>query len=472
MNISKSLRSAVLGMLASCGVSPKSSTTLSTPEEPTIVAAVDLGPGKTSVMAYSYLESLVLSEGYTGWEVKPYGSDRLLFAIEPESLNLQSQEERTSLAERLVADEKIKGVFVNDGTLELEAFEGAPTDMEGGKYADLTTEDPLWVLKFTDTFEAWKKIRDEKGLGPGQGVLIGQVDTGLLQHPEIWTEGGPIDNILWDRSRNTREVYLPDATDLFVKENLFSRWFPPVPSHGTATASVMISPPDEGTLGVTGIAPAAQMLPVRTSISAVYLDFLGGPVADGVAYLINQKAHVIVLAMGGPNNPILHTDIARAKRKGAIIIAAGGNHARNVPRPGIYPETIAVGAGTIGCEPWEHSTSGPAIEALAPGKDVWHATTYQKQSGEFVYAVRRGVGTSFSTPLAAAMASLWLSYHGWQNLVDKYGAENIHSVFRWVLQNGGLRTCPGIAGGHGGGYMNSLKLLETPLPLLTQLDQI
>jgi thermitase len=439
-----------------------------------LVADVDLGPGRTAVMAFSYLEALVAKEAGDQWRIEPYRSDRLLFSIQPSGVGamapFRSRRQFAELSSKIAKDEKIKAVHIDDGTLSIETFDEAPADIESGRYIGLTTEDPLWALKFMDVFEAWEAIETERNRRPGEGVIIGHVDTGLLPHPEIWGDSSPNKNILWSLSKNFRERGRTDALDLFTMSHLFQNLFPAVPSHGTATASVMISPHQlgdagiTGANGVTGVAPSANLLPVRSVVSAVYTDVLGGPVARGIDYVVEQGAKVVGLAMGGAPNPLVHKAIRDATKRGAIVFAAGGNHAEDVPRPGLYKETIAIGAGNIACAPWSGATSGDAIDALAPGQDVWHATSYQRSSGELVYSVRRGVGSSFSTPLAAGVAALWLSYHGWDHLAALYGPDKISDVFRWVLQNGGLRPCDGLASGFGGGYFNALRILRAPLP--------
>ena len=52
-----------------------------------------------------------------------------------------------------------------------------------------------------------------------------------------------------------------------------------------------------------------------------------------------------------------------------------------------------------------------------------------------LWASRRGIGTSFSAPLLAGAAAIWLSYHGWENLATRYGKGNIYKVFRKVIES-------------------------------------
>lgn len=432
---------------------------------------VDLGNGKTAVMAFRYLEENIPAVLGGGWSVEPFGSNRLGFLVRPAAGQAFEPDQAAAVLAELRAklDKVVAGQAMFAGMPEPEeGFTGLDANSEFPQYAGLSTRDPEWHLKFMDVEEAWEKIRRERGIEPGQGVVIGQVDTGLLPHPEIWSGTLPIDAVLWDRSVNFREREVRGAVDQFTTEGTL-----PVPSHGTATMSVMVSPrgsqmPD-GRAGqfVTGVAPGAKVVPVRSTMSATILgltDFI--PIVDGVKHVVRNGAQIVMLPFGGRPDPWAHGAIRDAVKEGAIVFSAGGNHMDLVPWPGAYDEVVAVGAGTIECKPWEGATSGKAIDITAPGADVWHATSFRRLNGEMLFAVRRGVGTSFSTPIAAATAALWLSYHGWDTLAQRYGKENISKVFRKVLASAqGHRTCRGIVPGrNGAGFLNARMLLEAPLP--------
>ncbi|MEM6400299.1 MAG: subtilisin-like serine protease, partial [Cyanobacteria bacterium P01_D01_bin.116] len=87
-----------------------------------------------------------------------------------------------------------------------------------------------------------------------------------------------------------------------------------------------------------------------------------------------------------------------------------------------------------------------------------------KENGELIYKIQQGAGTSLSTPLVAGVAALWLSYHGRDNLIRRYGAEKIPFIFNQLLRE----TCDVPPNWkprrYGAGIVNAARLLDAPLP--------
>jgi thermitase len=81
------------------------------------------------------------------------------------------------------------------------------------------------------------------------------------------------------------------------------------------------------------------------------------------------------------------------------------------------------------------------------------------------FVVERGNGTSFAVAAAAGVAALWLSYHGKNQLVERYGLAGVPVVFKELLE----RTCAVPATGwntddFGHGIVDALALLRADLP--------
>jgi serine protease len=433
-----------------------------------IAVSIDMGPGKTAVLAFQYLDQTVPEVLGTGWQVDPFGSFRRGFVVSKAGA---SGGELSAALEKLRAglnSEYLKAAELafSGKAASFDTFATASTEFP--QYAGLSTKDPEWHLVFMDVFKAWEKIRSEKNVEPGQGVIIGQVDTGLLPHPEIQLNGQFVPQILWEKSRNFVEAGDGLAIDAYVTAG-----DKPVPSHGTATASVLISPRGQQLSNenpqsfVTGMAPGAQLLPLRATSSAVLMGVKQlADVAKAVNEARKQGAKVVTLSLGGRPDPLLWAAIRSAVADGVIVVVAGGANSNIQPWPGQFSETIMATAGTIECTPWSDATFSKSVDIMAPGVDVWHATTYRRKNGEMVWASRRGIGTSFSAPIVAGAAAIWLSYHGWENLAQRYGKKNIYKVFRKVIQSpAGHRSCKGLdPSKHGAGYLNVLDLLNAPLP--------
>jgi len=82
----------------------------------------------------------------------------------------------------------------------------------------------------------------------------------------------------------------------------------------------------------------------------------------------------------------------------------------------------------------------------------------------FDFSVDRGSGTSFAVATTAGVAALWVSFHGFKNLVSRYGAAQIARVFKSLLQST-CRTPPGWdTANFGPGIVDARALLAAPLP--------
>jgi len=450
------------------GLSEPGSTNPAQSEPIGLAISIDMGTGKTAVMAYQYLDQATMTALGPEWQVDPFGSFRRGFLVSKPGASRSELEGALSKVRTDLNPENLKAAELafSDKLPSFDSF-GTATE-EFPEYQGLSTKNPEWHLLFMDVFKAWDKLKTEKNKLPGEGVLIGQVDTGLLPHPEIQKDGNFVPQIHWDRSKNFVEKQVPRAVDAYVTDG-----DKPVPSHGTATASVIVSPRGQQLQNpnalsfVTGIAPGATLLPMRATSSAVLMG-VGQlmEVANAVGEVRRQGAKVISLSLAGRPDPFLWGAIRNAVADGAIVVAAGGANSKVQPWPGQFSETILATAGTIQCTPWEDATFSPSVDITVPGVDVWHATTFKRRNGEFVWASRRGIGTSFSAPLLAGAAAIWLSYHGWDNLVRRYGKGNVYKVFRKVLESpAGHRTCKGLdPKKHGAGYLNVLNLLNAPLP--------
>ncbi len=100
--------------------------------------------------------------------------------------------------------------------------------------------DDQWNLKQIRAFDAWKKIRETHGVAEGRegrGILVAHTDTGYLEHPENWVEidgKRPIDPAKgYDYFDNDH-----DPTDPLLDSRKLDN-----PAHGTASGSVIVSPP-------------------------------------------------------------------------------------------------------------------------------------------------------------------------------------------------------------------------------------
>jgi serine protease len=319
------------------------------------------------------------------------------------------------------------------------------------------TNDVEWSLKQIRVLEAWSRFFPDPNRPPGHGIMIGLPDTGYSEHPEIFA------NLLIEKGYD----FLKDDKD--PKDELET---PPTeiinnPGHGTSAASVMISPRGgqanyPSGKAVTGVAPGAKVIPLRVSYSVVLLSVRN--LAEAIEYAADHGVHVISISLGTAFfNKRLRSAIVYAQKRGVIVVAASGTLVPYVVWPAAYEEVIAVTGSNIRREIWWGASRGSQVDVAAPGESIWYARV-QKKNGKIEYNVEQGSGTSFSAPIVAGVAALWLSYHGREQLIQRYGAEKIPFIFNQILRDSCDKFPTWKPGLFGEGIVNTETLLSAPLP--------
>ena len=321
---------------------------------------------------------------------------------------------------------------------------------------------PDWSIEAIHARDAWEKFFPDASRRPGHGVVIGHPDTGYSDHPELE------ERIVRDKGYN----FLFEKTD--AHDDLERPLTTPVPNpgHGTGTASTIVSP--AGSQGkypnggwVTGVAPGAEIIPLRTAYSVVLWSTLN--LARAIEYATNEGVHVISISMGGLWSWRLRRAVMFAESRGVIICAAAGNYAPFVTWPGVYDEVIACAASNARGEPWRWSCRGRAVDVTAPGESVWRATV-DKNERSMSYDVARSSGTSFATAITAGVAAMWLSHHGRDSLLARYGRENLPFVFQRVLRESCVKFPGWKERKFGAGLIDAMRTLEAPLPDAASID--
>ena len=244
-------------------------------------------------------------------------------------------------------------------------------------------ENPEWSLsdRGANVLAAWTLF---KGRRPGEGVVVAHPDTGYRPHPEIWNATitaspiHPADG--WDFEDGD-----PDPTDDLVAGTWKN------PGHGTRTASVIVSPEGSQLAGaarrMSGVAPAAHLIPLRVTRGVAMLDM--GNLADAISHAsgsdrsrVKRKADVISISLGGAPSRRLRDAVRRARLENVIVLAAAGNDVRTVVWPARYEDVIAVAASNFDSKPWKGSCAGKAVWVTAPGETVWCASTRSAGTGK------------------------------------------------------------------------------------------
>lgn len=357
-----------------------------------------------------------------------------------------------------------------------------------------------WPLRICKVKEAWELALPSHGLGKskGDGIIIAHPDTGFTNHPELLRGNRYLNNLKYGRNFFGKfSEYIPSAEDTMSGSS---------PSHGTTTASLMMS--GEGYPGdnipntefpeynapindfVTGIAPKVKVIPIRVT-NFVFLGTLhnsehGGIVdtyaslARGIYYAVSREAEnvgVISISMGGLNCPeVLTQALIKARQMGVIICAAAGQAARNFGLkepifPGNSSHTICVAGCYENLDQPSEGFYGRNVDITTPGWGVIVARTVGRPPTivtthpvrDFIVD-KNSNGTSYSTALTAGACALWQAYHNRSLLIKKYGRPFLFDAFRCCLIFSGYIPDGWDTENRGIGILDVEALLKYPLP--------
>lgn len=234
----------------------------------------------------------------------------------------------------------------------------------------------------TEVKPAW-----EEGL-TGKGVDIAVLDSGIASHSDLTISGG---------------VSMVDYTSSYKDDN----------GHGTHVAGV-IGSKDDGN-GTRGVSPDANLYAVKV------LDKGGhGKLTDiieGVDWAINKGVDIINMSLGtDSDSEALKMVVDKAKDQGILVVASAGNSGNSagtdnsMAYPARYDSVISVGATDANNKRANFSSTGTALDVMAPGKAI--PSTYLNNS----YGT--GDGTSQAAPYVSGMLALMK-----QKFPEKSGAE-------------------------------------------------
>ena len=245
-------------------------------------------------------------------------------------------------------------------------------------------------------FDSWHVPQLWQAGARGQGVTIAEIDTGVnAQLPEL--AGQVLSGKDFGQPGNGQ---VDRSTDPF--------------GHGTAMASIMVG--RKGTLGITGIAPDAHILPIAVPLSGTTDKAPDDHVADAIRWAADHGAKIITMALGGVRDPKVNSEpcpsdeqsaIYYALRKGAILFAAAGNRGGTgnaVEQPGVCLGVVAVGAVNRNDKVASFSARHKYVTFDAPGVGV-------PSLGRIPGQAYAGNGTSQATALASGLTALvWSKY--------------------------------------------------------------
>lgn len=187
------------------------------------------------------------------------------------------------------------------------------------------------------------RLQEAHSLTKGNNVLVAVIDSGIdAGHPEL---RGVIAGTF-------------DALGKAEKPH----------AHGTGIAGTIAA-----RSRLMGVAPAARILAIRafgnTGASAEATTFA---IIKGLEHAMAQHARVINMSFNGPADPGMARQIANARARGIVLVAAAGNLGEKSPPqyPAADPNVIAVSATDAEDKLFKASNRGRHIAVSAPGVDI------------------------------------------------------------------------------------------------------
>ena len=247
------------------------------------------------------------------------------------------------------------------------------------------------------SFETWN---DSTGKGIGVAILDTGIDEDHEDLPELLGGENTVDDTHWGSDGH---------------------------GHGTHVAGTVAALDNE--VGVVGVGPEIGLYAVKV------LDDGGSgsvsSVVGGIEWAVEKDIPVLNMSLGSSSGSTTMKDACDdAYEAGHLLVAAAGNSGNppgrgdNVGYPAAYDSVIAVAASTINDNRASFSSTGPAVELIAPGVSVLSTIPdddYDTKSG-----------TSMASPHATGVAAL-----AWAENLDLTNVE-IRKILQDTAEDLGL----------------------------------
>ncbi len=339
-----------------------------------------------------------------------------------------------------------------------------PLRVEKEKKSKITDQWGIRAIGFTpfsDPNSAWNTI--DRNLLTQPNTLVALIDSGFdMSHPDgpqyVWNNAGEVPDNGIDDDNNG---YVDDVHGWnFLADNADLRDFK---GHGTFVAGIIAAKINNGQ-GIAGLNPGAVIMPLKVANTQGEANNLN--IFRAINYAVNEGAQVINISLGSRGvSEMERSAIHRAWEQGVFVAVASGNMGENISNHGPASSPGAFAVGSMDYEGTKSTISnwGANNGLIAPGDQIYSlrsADSYDprkvSKDAEFYY---KQSGTSFSTPMVAAVASLLLAKN--PNLTNKEIEDILHATARDLYD-------PGWDSESGAGLLNAAAALRAvPDGLLT-----
>lgn len=402
------------------------------------------------------IRELIGSDRFQFFKLPP-GEDPLIYVLQfPGVIREQSSSFLFDVAQQLVDELALVSCVpdVDPGWIpDDDLMRQAPESIGGIFWALCKSNAPAptpqrWAVQAVKADQAWSAFGTQ-----GEGILIGQPDTGVADHRELDTA--------LDLAKGT-DILAGSGLPIDPLSSSMSS-----PGHGTGTSSVAVS---RASLSIIGSAPGATLVPVRC-INGVIIG-AGGAVASAIDHARLQGCHVITMSLGGPvEGADLKRAIARAVKAGMIVLAAAGNCVPFVVYPAWDRNVIAVAGVNSKDKKWKGSSHGSKVDVSAPAENVYIARRNRPGDSD-KSLVEPGQGTSFAVALTAGCAALWLARHGVKAVRAEAAKRKttVHELFRAAVKKTARTPAGWPANSLGSGIVDALALLTLSLSAIPMMS--
>ena len=266
----------------------------------------------------------------------------------------------------------------------------------------------------------------------GDGVVVAVIDSGVdTGHPDLAGAVLPGRSFAGDADPNN------DPT-----------------GHGTAMAG-LIAARGGGPNNALGIAPGAQILPVKVPAEAVF------SIADAIRYAADSGARVINLSFGrdaaGGSPPDEAQAIAYALSKDVVVVTSAGNIPGQASGNSfaMIPGVIAVGGTTRDSNHFDGSTAGAFVAVSGPAADV--VSTFPRSVISTGFG--SGAGSSNASAIVAGVAAL---------IRSRYPELDAANVVNRILASSVDRGAPGRDPQFGFGTVDAERALTMDIAAVTE----
>ena len=260
----------------------------------------------------------------------------------------------------------------------------------------------------SDTRSAWHAVDFQK-----KNVLVAVIDSGFdFEHEDApqytWTNKGEIANNGIDDDFNG---YVDDVRGWNFLDN--NNNLKDERGHGSFVAGIIAAKWNNG-IGIAGINPGAVIMPIKVADKEGETNSFD--IFRAINYAVDNGAQVINISLGSRGvSQMEHKALNYARAKGVFVAIASGNIGENIGEHGPASGNGGFAVGSIDHSGMRSTISnwGANNGLLAPGEQIYSLIATGTGKGLLKSIQKAGYypqsGTSFSTPMVTATASLLLT---------------------------------------------------------------